>query len=69
MKEGIMTDTTDKYELRRKIHGGLVFFGMIVNFLVIGAIFYFVLTREENPKPPAFMSGKHYLPQTPQERP
>jgi len=69
MKEGIMADTADKNELRRKIHGGLVFFGMIVNFLVIGAIFYFVLTREENPKPPASMSGKHYLPTTQQGNP
>lgn len=57
-----MADTTEKNEFRRKIHGGLFFFGMVVNFLVIGAIFYFVLTREPNPEPPAFMSGKHYSP-------
>ena len=50
----------DKAEFRRKLHSGLVFFGMVVNFLVIGMIFYFVWTRNPNAKPPPGLKNGRY---------
>lgn len=56
-----MPEKTEKQEFRRKLHGGLVFFGMVVNFLVIGLIFYFLWTRDPNAKPPQSLKYGRYL--------
>jgi len=51
-----------KDEFKRKLHSRLVFFGMVINFLVIGLIFYFLWTRDPNAKPPPnFKYGRYHL--------
>ncbi len=50
----------NKNELRRKLHNGLILSGMLANVLVIGAIFYFVWTKEPNPEAPSFKYSRYF---------
>jgi hypothetical protein len=63
-----MIEKIEKGAFRRKLHGGLVFFGMVVNFLVIGMIFYFLWTRDPNAKPPSFKYGGYHTATAPQPK-
>lgn len=50
----------EKEHFKRKFFNRLVFFGMIINFAVIGTIFYFVLTADPDQEPPSPKFKRYY---------